>query len=187
MMASHDSLACHAVGPSLRDTTPEAKSAGSVCCWPSAERGSVMPASLPPSMRSIPGRLDHYARQGAPRAGLCASAIREALAAPWQGLGTAAQVLEAVPDDALRRYNAPRGSIVYWTGGSRGFGHVAFAMGDHLTLSVDVVPRRPGVAGVVPFAWFAEHWPSLEYVGWSWYWGRLDTRPAVLLPPPDER
>lgn len=146
-----------------------------------------MPEPLPPVLRSVPGRLDHYARQGAPRAGLCASAVREALAAPRQGFGSAAQTFQAVPDESVRRFNAPRGAIVYWLGGRLGYGHCAFAMGDHLTLSVDVVPRRPGVAGVVPFSWFAEHWPGLEYVGWSWYWGRLDTRPAVLLPPGVDR
>lgn len=140
-----------------------------------------------PIVRSVPGRLDHYARQGAPRAGLCASAIREALGAPWQGLGSATEVWEAVPDSDRRRFNAPRGAIVYWVGGSRGFGHVAFAMGGHMTLSVDVVPRRPGVAGIVPFSWFADHWPGLEYVGWSWRWGAIDTRPEVLLPPPSDQ
>lgn len=137
-----------------------------------------------PVLRTVPGRLDHYARQGAPRAGLCAAAVREALAAPWQGLGSAAEVWAAVPEADRRRYNAPRGAIVYWVGGRNGYGHVAFAMGGHMTLSVDVVPRRPGVAGIVPFRWFAENWPGLEYVGWSWRWGAIDTRPEVLLPPP---
>ena len=142
-----------------------------------------MPDRPPPVLRSVPGRLDHYARQGAPRAGLCASAIRDALAAPWQGFGSAAEVWQAVPDSDRRRFNAPRGAIVYWVGGSRGFGHCAFAMGGHLELSVDVVPGRPGVAGIVPFSWFADNWPGLEYVGWSWRWGSIDTRPEVLLPP----
>lgn len=136
-------------------------------------------------LRSVPSRLDFYRRQGAPRAGLCASAVREALNAPWQGLGSAAEVWEAVPEPHRRRLNAPRGSLVYWTGGRHRYGHVCFAMGDHLELSVDVIPGQPGVADVVPFAWFALHWPSLTYAGWSWFFGGVDTRPSVLLPPPD--
>ena len=141
----------------------------------------------PPSrgIRSVPSRLAFYKRQGAPRAGLCASAVREALGAPWQGLPSAAAVWQEVPPADRRRYNAPRGALVYWTGGRHGYGHVCFAMGDHLELSVDVLPGQPGVAGVVPFGWFALHWPSLTYAGWSWRFGSVDTRPSVLVAPAD--
>lgn len=133
----------------------------------------------------MPSRLAFYRRQGAPRAGLCASAVREALAAPWQGLGSATQVWQAVPESQRRLHHAPRGSIVYWVGGREGYGHCCFAMGDHMELSVDVLPGQPGVADVVPFSWFAVHWPMLTYVGWSWFWGRVDTRPSVLVAPSD--
>lgn len=136
-----------------------------------------------PVLRSIPGRLDTYRRQGAPRAGLCASAVREALNAPRQGLPSAAAVWEYVPTSERRRYDAPRGSIVYWVGGRQSFGHVCFALGDHLELSVDVLPGQPGVADVVPFDWFGVHWPSLRYVGWSWFFGAIDTRPSSIARP----
>jgi hypothetical protein len=98
-----------------------------------------------------------------------------------QGLPTAAAVWQAVPESERRRTHAPRGSLVYWTGGSKGHGHVCFALGDHMELSVDVLPGRPGVADCVPFGWFELHWPSLTYVGWSWWFGGLDTRPEVLV------
>ncbi len=136
-----------------------------------------------PVLRSVPGRLDFYRRQGSPRAGLCASAVREALNAPRQYLPHATAVWERVPLSERRRYDAPRGALVYWTGGKRGYGHVCFAMGDHMELSVDVLPGRPGVADVVPFGWFGVHWPTLRYVGWSWYFGAIDTRPEVLVSP----
>lgn len=134
-------------------------------------------------MHDVESRLTMYRLFGAPRAGLCAQAVRAALGAPWQGLADATEVAAAVPASQMHRDNAPAGSIVYWRGGARGHGHTCFALGRHLELSVDVDPTRPGQAGVVPFSWFAQHWPKLEYVGWSWYWGRLDTRPEILTPP----
>ena len=134
-------------------------------------------------MRGVEPRLTMYRLFGAPTAGQCASAVRAALGADWQGLPHATAVGQAVPRGAMRQDNAPRGSIVYWSGGRRGYGHVCFALGGHMELSVDVLAGQPGVAAAVPFGWFEEHWPSLRYVGWSWYFGRLDTRPAVLVPP----
>lgn len=134
-------------------------------------------------MRGVDERLTMYRLFGAPRAGLCAQAVRASLAAPWQGLPDATAVGEAVPRRAMRRYNAPKGSIVYWSGGAEGHGHVCYALGNHMQLSVDVLVGEPGQASAVPFSWFGEHWPGLRYVGWSWYWGALDTRPAVLVPP----
>jgi len=134
-------------------------------------------------MRDVDARILYYRLFGAPRANLCASAVRAALAAPWQGLPDATAAGQAVPRSEMRRYAAPRGSIVYWSGGRSGQGHTCLALGDRLELSVDVLPGQPGVPGVVPFDWFAEHWPALRYVGWSWYWGRLDTRPSQLVPP----
>ena len=134
-------------------------------------------------MRDVEARIAYYRTHPTPRAGLCAAAVMRALAAPWQGLPDAAAVALAVPEFGMHRLDAPRGSIVYWSGGARARGHVCLALGNHAELSVDVNPRRPGVAQEVPFDWFAHHWPGLDYIGWSWWWGRLDTRPAVLVPP----
>ena len=134
-------------------------------------------------MRDVEARLAHYAENPMPRANLCARAVMLGLGAPAQGLASASAVALAVPRRAMNRLDAPRGSIVYWRRGSRGFGHCCFALGDHLELSVDVVPSAPGVAFPVSFEWFGENWPGLEYVGWSWWWGRIDTRPQVLNVP----
>lgn len=134
-------------------------------------------------MRGVEARIDTYRRMGAPRAGLCAWAVMNALAAPRQGLPDATAVAGAVPRGQMSQVDAPRGAIVYWVGGARAHGHTCLALGGHLEASVDVDPRRPGQVGTVPFRWFAAHWPDLTYVGWSWYWGALDTRPQVLIPP----
>lgn len=136
---------------------------------------------MPPTgIRNVADRLAYYQEHGAPRAGLCASAVRAALNAPLQGHSSAAVCWAAVPVAERRSWNAPRGAIVYWTGGQHGYGHTCFALGDHLELSVDVRPGWPGKAGVVPFGWFAEQWPSLRYAGWSWWWGGIDTREHPL-------
>lgn len=135
-------------------------------------------------LRDVDARILYYRLFGAPRAGLCAAAVRAALAAPWQGYPSAAAAARAVPTRAMYRANAPRGAIVYWTGGAQGFGHCCLALGDHLELSVDVVKGSPGTAGVVPFTWFGEHWPSLRYAGWSWHFGALYTGPQVAAGPP---
>ena len=90
---------------------------------------------------------------------------------------------DAVPAGAMHPFHAPRGSIVYWQGGSQNHGHTCFALGDHTLLSVDVIPGAPGTAGVVPYDWVGRHWPRLSYRGWSWWWGSLDTRPEVLTVP----
>jgi len=124
-----------------------------------------------------------YRLKGAPRAGLCALAVRSALGAPALGLPDAAAVAQVVPTRAMYRQDAPRGAIVYWEGGSRAHGHTCLALGGHRELSVDVIPGAPGVAGARPFSWFGENWPSLKYIGWSWYWGTMDTRPQVLTIP----
>ena len=135
-------------------------------------------------IRTVSHRLAYYQVHGAPRSNQCAAAVRAALNAPMQGLASAADVWHAVPSHQRRRTHAPRGAIVYWTGGSSGYGHTCFALGDHLELSVDVVPGKPGAAGVVPFSWFEAHWPRLTYAGWSWWWGAIDTRDTQLIAQP---
>lgn len=65
-----------------------------------------------------------------------------------------------------RDRKAPRGSIVWWTGGSRGFGHVGVSLGGGKVRSTDA-----GGAGKVAtrtIGWFDRNWPSLKYAGWSW-------------------
>jgi len=65
-----------------------------------------------------------------------------------------------------RNRKPPRGSIVWWTGGSRGFGHVAVSLGKGRVRSTDA-----GGAGRVAtrtIGWFDRNWSSLNYAGWSW-------------------
>lgn len=60
----------------------------------------------------------------------------------------------------------PRGSAVYWIGGSRGFGHIAISLGAGRVRSTDA-----GGAGRVEtrtLGWFDRNWPSLKFAGWSW-------------------
>lgn len=148
--------------------------AGTAVIQPTSE-AARMPERL---LRGVPERLRAYQTDHSHTSGLCARAVMLALNAPPQGAPSAAAMWQRVPVLARREWDAPRGSIVYWTGGSEGYGHVCFALGGHMELSVDVLAGRPGVPGVVPFDWFRDHWPNLVYRGWSWYWGSQDTRPA---------
>lgn len=60
---------------------------------------------------------------------------------------------------------APRGAILWWTGGSDGHGHVALATGDGYCWSTDI--RRPGWFNKVPISEIHQKW-GLTYVGWSY-------------------
>lgn len=64
------------------------------------------------------------------------------------------------------RTNIPRGAAVYWTGGSKGFGHAALSLGNGKIRSTDAAGR--GVVGTRTLEWFDQNWPSLRYAGWSW-------------------
>lgn len=127
-------------------------------------------------MRGVEARLLWYRTHRPTAAGMCAQHVMFALGAPRQGLRDATAVANVVLKAGhMQQGPAPRGAVVYWTGGARGHGHTCFALGDRTELSVDVNGARS--VGVKPFVWFAAHWPRLRFVGWSWYWGRLDTRP----------
>lgn len=126
-------------------------------------------------MRSRAERLEWYASHAPRERGLCGEHAMRALAVPRQGLPDAVALLDAVPRSELYRDDAPKGALVYWRGGSQGHGHVCFAMGDHVELSVDVNPRR-SLPAERPFPWFADNWPRLRYAGWSWYFGAICTR-----------
>ena len=74
----------------------------------------------------------------------------------------------------------PKGAIRYWDKGSNGHGHVAFEYNDHGDVaSVDVAGAR--TVGIRPFPWFGQNWPALHYLGWSWYWGNINTQPKESL------
>jgi len=61
--------------------------------------------------------------------------------------------------------NVPRGAFVYWTGGSRGFGHIAMSLGGGKVRSTDAGGR--GKIATVDIGWVSRVW-GLRYAGWSW-------------------
>lgn len=127
-------------------------------------------------MRNVRDRLIWYRTHRPSAAGMCAQHVMLALAVRPQGFPDATAVCRAVKAGGhMRQGPAPRGAIVYWSGGARGHGHVCFALGDQTELSVDV--NGPRTVGIKPFPWFRTHWPALKYEGWSWYFGRINTRP----------
>jgi hypothetical protein len=60
--------------------------------------------------------------------------------------------------------NPPRGAMVYWLGGSKGYGHIAVSVGGGKVRSTDV--PTGGKIGTVPVGWFEQHW-GLPYAGWA--------------------
>ena len=61
--------------------------------------------------------------------------------------------------------NPPRGSMVYWTGGSHGYGHIAVAVGGGKVRSTD--SGGSGRVATVAISWPETYW-GLPYAGWSW-------------------
>lgn len=137
------------------------------------------------AIRGVEERLAYYLRNKPAEGGWCALKVMQALGASPQGLPDATAVANVVlKAGRMKSGRAPRGAIVYWKGGSAGHGHVCFALGDGTERSVDV--KGPGTVGDVPFSWFARNWGDLDYVGWSWYWGGINTEPvkAAVEPKP---
>jgi hypothetical protein len=61
--------------------------------------------------------------------------------------------------------NPPRGSMVYWTGGSSGHGHIAVSLGKGKIRSTDAGGR--GRVATVDLGWVERNWGQ-RYVGWAW-------------------
>jgi len=59
----------------------------------------------------------------------------------------------------------PRGSAVYWTGGSQGFGHITISLGHGRVRSTDAC--GPGCVATRDLGWFESNW-GLAYAGWAW-------------------
>jgi len=62
-------------------------------------------------------------------------------------------------------HNPPRGSAVYWTGGSKGFGHIATSLGKGKVRSTDAGGK--GRVATVSIAWVNRNW-NMPYAGWAW-------------------
>lgn len=132
------------------------------------------------AIRGVEARLKSYKDNPPAETGWCAREVMEALNAPRQNLPNATAVANVVlKAGRMRSGRAPRGAIAYWTGGAEGDGHTCFTLGNGTERSVDVFGR--GTVGDVPFAWFAKNWPSLRYVGWSWWWGNINTEPVTVV------
>lgn len=61
--------------------------------------------------------------------------------------------------------NPPRGSAVYWTGGSHGYGHIAISLGGGKIRSTDA--GGSGRVATVNLDWVEKNW-GLPYAGWAW-------------------
>lgn len=141
-------------------------------------------------MRDVDGRIRWALNNKPTGPGRCAEHLWHALGGPAdpprQGLPDATSVANLVRDlGHMQTGPCPRGAVRYWVGGSQGHGHVAIETADLLekarVVSVDV--KGPGTVGEVSLDWIAKNWPKLRYVGWSWWWGRFDTKPGVTPPP----
>lgn len=60
--------------------------------------------------------------------------------------------------------DSPAGSLVFWSGGSQGYGHVALSDGTEHVWSTDI--GGPGTVTLVPVSEIEESW-GLTYLGWA--------------------
>lgn len=61
--------------------------------------------------------------------------------------------------------DVPRGAAVYWTGGSKGYGHIALSLGNGKVRSTDAGGR--GRVATVDIGWVERTWGQ-KYAGWAW-------------------
>lgn len=130
-------------------------------------------------MRNVEDRLKWFLTHKPVEAGRCAEYNMQALDVPRQGLPDATAVAKVViAAGNMKQGPCPKGAIRYWTGGSEGHGHVGLEAAPidapSSVASVDV--NGGGSVGTRPMSWFKSNWPSLKYVGWSWYWGKINTQ-----------
>ena len=64
-----------------------------------------------------------------------------------------------------KKYRAPRGALVFWRGGSAGYGHVGVSNGRGRFWGVDL--PISGHVGISRIGDVERKW-GLEYVGWVW-------------------
>jgi hypothetical protein len=87
----------------------------------------------------------------------------------WCGInaryGDAATAWRNTNDRHPGNRNPPRGAAVYWTGGSKGYGHIATSLGGGKVRSTDA--GGSGKVATVDLGWVERRW-GLKYAGWSW-------------------
>ena len=129
-------------------------------------------------MRDVEARLDWYLGHRPVAGGRCAEHVMHALDVARQGYPDATAVARRVQSDGhMRAGLVPRGAIRYWDGGSEGHGHVAL---EHAPAVASVDVDGPRTVGIRQFNWFGANWPALRYLGWSWWWGGIDTKPKEV-------
>ena len=114
----------------------------------------------------------------------------------WKHAVTHGKVVHA--RDIKKLSDVPAGTLAYWTGGSRGYGHAAPTTPGGNVVSTDA--PRWGTIGEVPISWIATHWGNgLKFVGYivdDGYGHRMvdaatppkpPTPPAPAVPVPAER
>lgn len=98
--------------------------------------------------------------------GLCESFARHSYGLPGKYHDAAAHWRDAVKTGRAHRGSTPPvGALVYWTGGSKGYGHAAVSIGGGKIVSTDI--KRKGKADVVSIAYLNQRWGNLQYQGWA--------------------
>lgn len=113
----------------------------------------------------VVARAAGYARGGTNwGVGHCQTFVRTCMGSPG-GASSATAAWSAAKFKHSGDANPPAGAPVYWTGGSRGYGHVAVSAGGGMCYSTDV--RAPGRVSLIGISWINQHWRSVHYVGWA--------------------
>lgn len=101
------------------------------------------------------------------KSGMCKQRTRLAYGVPSDGSVDAAQAWARTKHKhpASTVADAPRGALIWWTGGSQGHGHVGIKAANAAVWSVDI--KRPGHWDKVPIEQISRSWPNLRLVGWS--------------------
>jgi hypothetical protein len=135
-------------------------------------------------MRDVDERVKWFLDNRPEAAGRCAEHVMHALDVPKQGLPDATAVgRRVIVEGHMQRGAVPKGAIRYWDGGGQGHGHVALEYDDNAHVaSTDVA--GPRTVGVRPFFWFQQNWGNLRYLGWSWWWGSINTEEKQVAPKP---
>lgn len=116
------------------------------------------------------------------KAGYCLQWSRERAAIPSL-YNDAADAWRATNDRHPGDRNPPRGSMVYWTGGSNGYGHIAVSRGDGTVRSTDA--GGAGKVATVSLGWVENNW-GLPYAGWAWDVNEVTIPHAAGAGGPDE-
>lgn len=96
--------------------------------------------------------------------GMCLQVVRQ-----WAGIASKypdATTAWKNTDHRLGKGKYPRGSAVYWTGGSSGHGHIACSLGNGKVRSTDAAGS--GKVATRDIGWFEANWPSLTLAGAAW-------------------